>query len=232
VQNTVPLITGSKEVALVNEHGEQIGAADVFAAHRYPPQLHAASSVWLWRHASSASLNTAPQPIEVLFQQRSQFKPIGASWWGNTVCGNDKPNESYLDCARRRLTAEMSIDPTTVELTPLYSFTYKTYGNDSYGEYEFDQMFAGQFTAHQPTFTPNPDEVMDWAWLPITELVTWANKLDFPSVTQSLAASWEELKTLTPPHTFTHQGQNYTIAPWVILMLRDMRLKKFFFSHP
>lgn len=224
-------VTGSKQVALVNESGQEIGRADVFAAHRYPPQLHAASSVWLWRQPPT---NTTTASVEVLFQQRSLLKPIGATWWGNTVCGNVKPGESYLACAKRRLQAEMQIDPSTVTIAPLYTFTYKTYGNETYGEYEFDQMFSAQYrdtsNNYRTTLQPNPDEVMAVAWLPAIELISWANKLDFPSVTQSLAASWEELKNLTLAHTFTHQNQNYVIAPWVILMLRDMRLKKFFYS--
>lgn len=233
--NQTQFVTGSKEVALVDAQGQPLGSADVFAAHRYPPQLHAASSVWLWRHPPNNPPNNQPnnQP-EVLFQQRSQFKPIGAGWWGNTVCGNVKPNESYQACAERRLLAEINIAPTTITLNPLYTFTYKTYGNETYGEYEFDQMYSAQFkdeAAASSSIKPNPNEVMNTSWLPIITLVSWANKLDFPSVTQSLAASWEELKALTPPHTFSYQDNSYVIAPWVILMLRDARLKKFFMSR-
>lgn len=209
-------------VALVDSQGKQVGSTDVFTAHQHPPQLHAASSVWLWRKTPL---------IEVLFQQRNAHKPIGAQWWGNTVCGNVKPNESYEACAYRRLQDELNISASDVQLTPLYTFTYKAYGNQDFSEYEFDQMYTGQFS--DPSFEtkpilPNPNEVIQTAWLPIHQLVTWAQSLSFPTAEESLNQSWAELATTTKPHIFLHQEKNFTIAPWIIFMLRDSRLKNFF----
>lgn len=236
LQNSKNLITGSKMVALVDIQGTQIGTANVFAAHQHPPQLHAASSVWLWRQAPPAPDQPTPpttSTIEVLFQQRSANKPIGAHWWGNTVCGNVKPNESYEDCANRRLGDELNIQPSTIQLTPLYTFIYKAYGNQEFSEYEFDQMYTAQFKnpslTNQP-ITPNPNEVSQTAWLPIAQLISWANQLSFPTAEESVSQNWTGLKNTTKPQTFHFQKNTYVIAPWIIFMLRDSRLQAFFKS--
>lgn len=227
---TPKIVTGSKQVALVDQAGQEIGSADVFAAHRYPPQLHGASSVWLWRKNDRTNRST----LEILFQQRSQFKPVGATWWGNTVCGNVKPGETYLNCAHRRLEVELGIASKTVSLLPLYTFTYKTYGNETYGEYEFDQMYAATFTTESlkntHLYQPNPDEVMNIAWLPLLELVAWAGALNFPTSTQTCAMSWDELAHTTSAQNFRYKNKNYLIAPWIVLMLKDERLARYFAS--
>src|SRR5579859_6686265 len=145
----------SQSVVLVNEHDEVIGEMDKFAAHRHPAKLHRAISVWL--------VNSQGQ---VLLQQRSAEKIVGAGWWGNTVCGNVWPRESYEACARRRLEVELGI-VKGYELSKLFTFHYQAYANEMYGEHEIDTVFSGVYDGE---VKPNPAEASAFVWIDIAEL--------------------------------------------------------------
>ncbi|HYD34905.1 MAG TPA: isopentenyl-diphosphate Delta-isomerase [Vitreimonas sp.] len=142
------------EVILVNELDQEIGTMDKVEAHRGEGKLHRAISVYLFRERSDSS---GP---ELLIQQRSAQKIVGAGQWANTCCGNVRPGESYEDCAVRRLSEELGI--TGVELQPLYKFHYHVRCNDEFSEREIDQVFIG-FYDEQPQ--PNPDEVATTDWV-------------------------------------------------------------------
>jgi isopentenyl-diphosphate delta-isomerase len=206
-------VTGSKLVTLVDEQGKAVGGEDVFKAHQYPLQLHSAASVWIFNQG------------QVLLQQRSIKKITAANWWANTICGNVKPDESPQECAYRRLKEELNFPIDFISITSSYSFVYKAYINQEFGEYEFDHVFIGTLTdASAPLPQPNPEEVQATVWVDFAELKNWALALDFPSTTQSLTLSDEELKQQTKPQPFTFEGNSYQIGPWTIFMLRDERL--------
>lgn len=141
-------------VTLVNDRDEVIGSLDKYEAHRHPAQLHRAVSVWLVNCKG-----------EVLFQQRSAKKIVGALWWGNTICGNVRPDENYEQCAQRRLREELGIEG--VDLQPVYTFQYDAYANEEYGEHEMDRVFVGSYDGE---VRPNPDEVVDFQWVKVDGL--------------------------------------------------------------
>lgn len=141
------------QVILVNENDEEIGVMDKLEAHRGDGHRHRAISVYLFRQAPDGS---GP---EVLIQQRSDSKIVGAGQWGNTVCGNVRPGETYEDCAHRRLREELGIED--IEIEPIHKFTYKVRCNDEFSENEIDQVFWGHYTG---TPVPNGEEVSDYAW--------------------------------------------------------------------
>ncbi len=210
-----PYVTGSKRVTLVDERDKEVGEADIFAAHRYPVQLHRACSVWLWREG------------EVLLQQRSQYKVLGANWWGNAFCANVRPGETVAACAIRRGNEELGIPsaaPALRQLQPLYSFLYKAWGDEEYGEYEFDHVLGGKFTGR---LAPHPEEVAAISWVPWSALRSWAMRLDYPTPAETTKLSWSELKKMTKTQTFTWLN-HYLVCPWTILMLRDQRLQNYF----
>ncbi len=165
---------------------------DKYLAHQNPGVLHRAVSVWL--------VNDQGQ---VLFQQRSAQKIVGALEWGNAVCGNQRYLESPLHCAYRRLYQELGlgfednwqerldlINPQAqkvklnnylikfdLKLQALGNFTYQVKCNDQYGEYEQDQLLVGKLSASQSAkIRLNPQEVAQVKWLPIKDLLE--NKVD------------------------------------------------------
>lgn len=146
------------QVVLVDEHDRILGAMDKIEAHRGAAQLHRAISVFLFRRRAGQ--------VELLIQQRSQHKIVGAGQWANTVCGNVWPGESYEACARRRLEHELGI--TAVSLHPLTKFHYQVQCNDEFSEHEIDQVYAGWY---DDDVNLNPSEVMNYQWVNWTELL-------------------------------------------------------------
>lgn len=206
-------VVGSKEVTLVDANDTVLGKMDIFKAHRQPCYLHRASSVWLFRQHQGQT--------QVLLQQRSQYKPIGAGWWGNAVCANVRPDETYLQCAIRRLQGEIGV--TSVEIKPLFQFEYKAYGNQEFSEHEYDQVFVGKCDILP---IPNPDEVSQVKWVNWQDLQNYINSITYVDHPQSLTMSYQELEEKAPPVTYKVKGSDETIliAPWTAMMIRDVRL--------
>lgn len=212
-------VVGSKTVTLVNSQDEVLGEMDIFKAHEKPFYLHRASSVWLYRKKG--------QITEVLLQQRSKFKPIGANWWGNGVCANVRPDESYEDCAYRRLTGELAIKnpKSKIDLRKAYKFEYKAYGNEKFSEHEMDQVFVAKF---DELVNPNPDEVAQIIWINWQELQTKVGnqKNKILSAQESLTYTHEQLRKLAPPIEIKVASSKLSIAPWTAMMIMDERLQQ------
>jgi isopentenyl-diphosphate Delta-isomerase len=140
------------QVILVDENDQEIGVMDKVEAHRGEGLLHRAISVYLFRKKG--------QDIELLVQQRSSKKIVGAGQWANTVCGNVRPGETRIECAHRRLKEELGIHQA--HIIPLYTFTYQVRCNDQFSEHEIDQVFVGVFDGE---INVNPDEAQQIDWI-------------------------------------------------------------------
>lgn len=198
---------------LVTESGQVIAESEVKQAHLWSdngalPPLHAAISVWLFRGHGSER--------ELLMQQRSQQKLLGAGWWANTVCGNTRHGEMAIECANRRLREEIGV--VNCPLRSVGSFLYAAYGNETYGEHELDTVFVGSFDG---SIELNPNEVAATTWLPLRMLVSWAKGLPFPSAQASHGMTKATLREQVTAQHFEHQGNLYLIAPWTIFMARE-----------
>ena len=143
------------QVILVNENDEQIGVMDKVEAHRGEGKLHRASSVFLFN-----------QKGEVLVQQRSSEKIVGALQWQNTCCGNVRPDDNYAECAQRRLKEELNIE--NVKLQELTKFLYRTPCNEEFSEYEWDTVYVGEYNGE---VHPNPSETVSTKWIAVDELL-------------------------------------------------------------
>lgn len=196
------------EVSLVETDGKFIAPKDKYEAHKYPSKLHLAISVWLFNSRG-----------EVLLQKRSEKKIVGANWWANTACGNVWPTETFFDCANRRLDKELGIKG--VLLKPKFKFTYKAYGNDTYGEHEIDQVYVGFLNSK---IKPNPEEVNETKWVDFKELYNIFSTLEYVHPDQTLPLSKIELKQKTPPVKINIGGEEIVLAPWTAMMLKDIRL--------
>ncbi len=139
-------------VVLVDENDAIIGQMDKVEAHRGNAKLHRAISVFLFRKSAKKT--------DLLIQQRSAKKIVGAGQWANTCCGNVRPGESYEECAHRRLRDELGI--RDVQLSPITKFIYQVKCNDEFSEHEMDQVFVGWF---EGDVRPNPDEVQNIEWV-------------------------------------------------------------------
>lgn len=211
--------TGSKKVRLIQD-GQTVGEEDVFIAHTYPPKLHGAVSAWIIAKRDTVQPN-------FLLQQRSSKKILAANWWANTACGNVKPDESFAECADRRIREELGVDTNKVELKAGSSFLYKAYGNEQFGEYEFDQLFFAIIESpNQLKLNPDSNEVQATAWVSVNELISWASSLEYPTAEETITQSWDQLKQSTKPQLFTYQEEDYLIAPWTILILRDTQFQQ------
>ncbi|WP_417740869.1 isopentenyl-diphosphate Delta-isomerase [Salipiger sp.] len=103
----------------------------------------------------------------VLIQRRALGKYHTPGLWANTCCTHPHWEESPLHCASRRLHEELGIDG--IPLTPRGQVEYRADVGGGMIEHELVDIFVG----HAPetlVITPNPDEVMDTAWVPLDEL--------------------------------------------------------------
>ncbi len=141
-----------EHVILVDEFDQQIGVAEKLTAHR-ESKLHRAFSVFLFN----------PQN-ELLLQQRALQKYHSGGLWSNTCCGHPRPGEDVRDAALRRMSEEMDID---CPLQPSFDFIYRAVFDSGLVEHELDHVFLGRYNG---STRPNPDEVMAYQWLAVTEL--------------------------------------------------------------
>lgn len=209
------------KVVIVNAADQTIGEMNKLLAHRYPLQRHRAVSVWLTRQRAQENGQTV---TEVLLQQRSRQKIVGALWWGNTICGNVFPGETYQECALRRLKVELGI--TTASIQPLYKFEYHAYANEQYGEHEVDQVFVGTYDGE---VVANFEEVADTLWVNLAELKTilaaWRQQNpNYPTAEGSLKIPEEDLQHQSLSVVLKLAGRDLEMVPWIIMMLLDKRL--------
>ena len=211
------------KVTLIDINDQVIGEMDKYKAHEHPAKLHRAVSVWLINNKG-----------ETLLQKRSEKKIVGATWWGNAICGNVRPTETYKECAVRRLKEEIGItvditenQKETLELIPIHKFIYKAYCNEKYGEHEIDQVFIGKYNEKAIL---NKDEVSEVDWVDLNKLTLQLNKniktdspLKHPQKT--LRMNIEQLKLQTAPLEFKINGKTQLIAPWSCIMLNEIDLK-------
>lgn len=216
------------KVTLVTPQDEVLGELDRYVAHRYPAQLHRASSVWMKDESG-----------RLLLQRRSVKKIIGATWWNNTICGNVWPEESYEECAKRRLFVELGIPLAEIEkmtLQPVKKFHYKSYANETYGEHEMDQVFVVKVIAADVTLQLNPDEVSEVVWVKIEDFFAEMERVltefriqsgrQYPLASQTVAMTFDELKRWTQSLQLQLGGELRTVVPWTILMAQLPELQE------
>lgn len=82
--------------------------------------------------------------------------------WANTCCTHPLWGENPEACARRRLSEELGI--SGVKLQPRGQVEYRAEVGGGMIEHEVVDLFLAE-CAIPPEVTPNPDEVMDTAWI-------------------------------------------------------------------
>jgi isopentenyl-diphosphate delta-isomerase len=140
-------------VILVDEQDSEIGQLEKMEAHRLG-LLHRAFSIILFNHKG-----------EMLLQQRAAHKYHSPLLWTNTCCSHQRPGESCLGAAQRRLIEEMGME---VELSESFSFLYKAKLDQGLTEHELDHVFFG-YTNQNPVI--NTEEVAAYKWISMEGLL-------------------------------------------------------------
>ena len=104
---------------------------------------------------------------QLLIQQRAMSKYHSPGLWANTCCTHPEWDEDDLACAHRRLEDELGIRDMT--LLPAGELEYRANVGGDLIEHEVVQTFVA-LCAHEPSVSPNPDEVMAHKWVDPTTL--------------------------------------------------------------
>lgn len=104
---------------------------------------------------------------QVLIQRRAMGKYHTPGLWANTCCTHPHWEEDPLICAQRRLEQELGI----TGLSPQFreQVEYRADVGGGMIEHEVVDIFVAEATAEMP-LVPNPEEVMETAWLDLTAL--------------------------------------------------------------
>ena len=141
------------EVVLVDHEDNPRGTMEKMEAHR-KGLLHRAFSVFVFNDQG-----------KLMLQQRALHKYHSPGLWSNTCCSHPYPGEKVEAAAHRRLQEEMGFD---CELQHAFSFVYRAELDQGMTEHELDHVFTG-LAGKEPII--NPDEVNDWKWVEVDELV-------------------------------------------------------------
>jgi isopentenyl-diphosphate Delta-isomerase len=145
----------SEELILVDAYDNPIGFETKLGAHENGGKLHRAFSIFIFDSAG-----------RMLLQRRAKRKYHFGGLWTNACCGHPTRGEKLRDAAHARLWQEFGFN---TEAKELFSFVYRASDDESgLTEYEFDHVFYGQFNGEP---RPNPDEIDDWRWVDLTELL-------------------------------------------------------------
>lgn len=147
-----------EQIVFVDKYGRSTGqVGPKISSHTSNTKLHLAFSCYAFNSKG-----------ELLITKRAKVKRIWPNVWTNSVCGHPFPGESFEDAITRRLEYELGLPPVT-ELTQLVAeYTYTAPPYNGIIENEFCPIFAGVLS-QEPR--PNPDEVSDYKWVTLRELL-------------------------------------------------------------
>lgn len=173
------------DVVLVDADDNPIGTAPKAEVHTGRTPLHRAFSCHLFDSSG-----------RVLFSRRALGKKTWPGVWTNAFCGHSAQDEDRADALVRHGAFEMGldIDRGAVEMA-IPSFAYRAQDVSGIVEHEICPVFTLRMDASP---VPNPDEVMDFAWLSpetLDHVVAGSPWLISPWS----ALQWAELRGLPSP---------------------------------
>ncbi len=105
---------------------------------------------------------------EVLLQRRAMGKYHTPGLWTNTCCTHPDFDEPPAACAIRRLREELGIEGLVPDHR--HHLEYRAEVGNGLIEHEVVDVFLARATGHV-TVRPNPEEVMDIAWMDYHDLM-------------------------------------------------------------
>ena len=181
----------TEKVVLVDETGRAIGSQDKATIHHAATPLHLAFSSYVFDEAG-----------RLLLTQRAFGKRTWPGVWTNSCCGHPLPGEPLEDAVRRRLSDELGLIATQVDLV-LPAFRYRAEMPDGVVENELCPVYRVTCNGEP---TPDPDEVAAFQW------TTWAAldvQLDADGSPQVASA----------PGSGIPEG----LSPWCLLQVAELR---------
>lgn len=149
-------------VVLLDEAGRPCGVADRETVHTERTPYHLAFSCYLF-----------DADRRVLLTRRALSKRTWPGVWTNSCCGHPLPDEAPRDAVERRTQAELGVLPTGLRLV-LQSFSYRAVDAAGTVENELCPVWVG--TVDPVRLRPDPDEVMEFAWVEWQALVRTATE--------------------------------------------------------
>ena len=147
-------------VVLVDDEGGAIGTAPKLSVHHAETPFHLAFSCYIFDTDG-----------RVLVTRRALGKKAWPGVWTNSCCGHPEPGEPMASAVQRRVGEELGVaidEPTCV----LPRFRYRAVAPDGIVENEFCPVFTA---VTRDDLRPDPDEVMQWQWVPWPQLVALAD---------------------------------------------------------
>lgn len=142
-------------VVLLDENGHHVGSEAKASVHHEDTPLHLGFSCYVFDSAG-----------RVLVTRRALGKRTWPGVWTNSYCGHPAPGEQLDDAVRRRGFQELGVTITALECL-LPQFRYRAVAADGTVENEICPVFCARIDG--PVHA-DPDEVMDYTWVPWTQL--------------------------------------------------------------
>lgn len=164
------------QVVLLDARGRPVGHAPRLEVHTTRTPLHLAFSCHL--------LGIGGQ---VLLTRRSLAKRTWPGVWTNAFCGHPRPGEPLEQAVRRYAQRELGVVLTELRCV-LPDFRYRAVDPSGTVENEVCPVFVA---TTDDELAPDPDEVMDLAWVPAPDVERLAARLPrllSPWMVQQLAA--------------------------------------------
>lgn len=169
--DTIRIVTD--DVVLVDDEGQQVGTAPRSEVHTTQTELHRAFSVYLF-DAHGRTLIT----------RRALGKVAWPGVWSNSCCGHPRPGESTPEAIARRVGEELGVQVHDLSVL-LPDFRYRAVDASGIVEHEVCPVYFGRVDQDP---SPDPDEVMDYAWVP------WSNAIDALTHAPAVFSPWMGLQ--------------------------------------
>ena len=176
---------GRDLVVLLDEAGSPTGTYSRMDVHGEQTPLHLAFSTYLVDDAG-----------RVLLTRRALNKVTWPGVWTNSCCGHPRPGEDIREAARRRITEELGVHVgELVEVLP--HFRYRARDASGIVENEICPVFVGRIGS--AALSPDPDEVMETAW------VDWSALVGSVFATPQVFSPWSVSQVDELGRTFPHR---------------------------
>ncbi|MGC1206879.1 MAG: isopentenyl-diphosphate Delta-isomerase, partial [Ornithinimicrobium sp.] len=119
-----------------------------------------------------------------LITRRALGKVAWPGVWSNSCCGHPRPGESTPEAIARRVREELGVQVRDLSVL-LPDFRYRAVDASGIVEHEVCPVYFGRVD-HDPS--PDPDEVMDYAWVP------WPQAVDALTCAPAVFSPWMGLQ--------------------------------------